>query len=306
MRTRLPAGRPSPRRGVMVLGMHRSGTSAVTAAVSRLGLVPPRRQDALRGPWNPKGHYESNLLDTLDDQLLEEMDRTWWYPPPSGAAYWETAGKIRTSPRRGRKVFEEAYPTGHWVWKDPRACLLVPFWRQALGDDVAAIVVVRHPLDVAASLTNRNETSTAFGLALWERYNRVLLGHLRDMAVWVTHFDELVADPRQWSEQAAAFLRGVGLPSAQQADSEQLASPVDPQLRHSVHSPADLAMARPATLDLYDVLAGTSGQWPGFQPPELGEEGPEVQAELDRLGPRTPPAWRPPPWVPEPAWSRES
>lgn len=281
-------------RGVLVLGMHRSGTSAVTRVVSELGLTPSRPAETVRGPWNPKGHFENQALMQLDDGLLGQMGCSWWHPPPAGDGYTTFAARIQTSPHQARRVFRGAYPRRDWVWKDPRACLLLPFWRRALADRVAGIVVLRNPLDVARSLERRNETTTAFGVALWERYNRLLVTHARGMPILVTRFDDLVADPVGWSTWVARFLGGLGL-RVEQPDGAGLGHAVDPELRHSTNSRADLQEMCPQLMDLYDALDALVGEWVTFDPPELGPEPPSVQTELDSLPADTPPAWRPPP-----------
>ena len=181
--------------GVLVLGMHRSGTSAATRLINMLGPATCRSEDMLRGAWNPTGHYESRTLVRFDNELLGQMGRTWWYPPPLGERYFELAAGITTSAAKARRVFRRVHPEPPWVWKDPRACLLVPFWRSALGDGVVAVVVVRNPLEVADSLKRRHDVPLRFGVALWERYNRLLLEHARGMTVLVSRYEDLVSDP---------------------------------------------------------------------------------------------------------------
>ena len=74
-----PASNPGPmaaRPGVLVLGMHRSGTSAVTQAVHHLGL--DAGPDQVGGDWsNPNGHWESQRLLAVNDALLARGGATW-------------------------------------------------------------------------------------------------------------------------------------------------------------------------------------------------------------------------------------
>src|SRR6202023_3289832 len=103
--------------GVLVLGMHRSGTSAATRLINMLGPATCRADDILRGAWNPSGHYESRTLVRLDNELLGQMGRTWWYPPPTGEEYLALAGRIKTSKAKARRVFRRVHPGRPWVWK---------------------------------------------------------------------------------------------------------------------------------------------------------------------------------------------
>ena len=66
------------------MGMHRSGTSAATRLVNMLGPATCAPGDMVRGPWNPSGHFESRTLMHLNNALLTQMGRSWWYPPPAG------------------------------------------------------------------------------------------------------------------------------------------------------------------------------------------------------------------------------
>ena len=61
-----------------------------------------------------------------------------------------------------------------WGWKDPRNSLTLPFWQELLPN-LKTLIIVRNPLEVAYSMRERNGTSYAFGLRLWEIYNRRLI-----------------------------------------------------------------------------------------------------------------------------------
>jgi hypothetical protein len=78
-------------------------------------------------------------------------------------------------------------------WKDPRASLVLPFWRE-LVDVTASIVVVRDPVEVAASLTVRNGFTPEHGAYLWLRY---VLGALDGPAVapLVVAYRDCLEDP---------------------------------------------------------------------------------------------------------------
>lgn len=295
---RLLPWQPKRSRGVLVLGMHRSGTSAATRMVNMLGPATCAADDMVRGPWNPSGHWESRTLMHLDDALLREMGRTWWYPPPSGEEYLKAAADITTTSAKAQSEFRRVHPKGPWVWKDPRACLLIPFWRAALGPDVVAIVVVRNPLEVAASLARRHDFSPPFGVALWERYNRLLLAHLAGMPVLVSRYSDLVADPARWQATARAFLSASGLALHRPRTAGVGASGfIDPELRHSTFTRADVGAEAPGALEILDGFDAVMGPVAHFVPPALGPEDPWVADQLALVGPGRTPAWRPPPWA---------
>jgi hypothetical protein len=280
--------------------MHRSGTSAATRLVNVLGPATCVPGDMVRGPWNPSGHFESRSLMHLNNALLTQMGRTWWYPPPVDG-YDEVAARITTTGAQARRVFQRVHRTVPWVWKDPRTAVLLPFWRRALGPRLVAVVVVRNPLEVAVSLERRHGLPVSFGVALWERYNRMVLTHSAGLPVLVTRYDDLVADAAAWTESARGFLEGLGMrlipPAA--AHDAMAQDFVDPGLRHSSYARADLAGPLAGPLAVYDALESVMGPNQSFRPPDLSPEPAAVAAELDTVGPGTKLPWHPPSWAPE-------
>jgi hypothetical protein len=277
--------------GVMILGMHRSGTSAVTRLVNLLGPSVCIDDDLLVGTrTNAKGHWESRSLFRLNDRLLAEMEGSWWHPPTEAAlAEWE-AGLGADTFAEARAVFDHAHPSEPWVWKDPRACLTLGFWRQVLDRPVSAIVVYRNPFDVARSLERRDWMETEFCLALWVRYTRLLLQQAGGLPVLVSNYDEVLEDPEAFSEQARAFLQGVGMTVEASVDPASVREFIDPDLRHSRQDLADLG----PTADLYRVMQELTGGHASFVPPRLGGEEPWVGEQLSSAGPAWRSTWKPP------------
>ncbi len=164
--------RPAPKLAVTVLGMHRGGTSAVARILSLLGADLPRdlldaSDDNPSGFWEPKPIMELNEACSLPREAHGTTSRrsppSWYGSPPEG--------EFR---ERAVQQLEEQYPDSKlFVLKDPRICRLVPFWVAAL-DEFGAVPVfvtpVRNPLEVAASLKERNGFSTPKGLLLWLRH----------------------------------------------------------------------------------------------------------------------------------------
>lgn len=142
--------------GVLILGMHRSGTSAVTRLVNLLGPSVCISDDLMMGVrTNAKGHWESRSLFRYNDTLLEEMGCSWWYPPtPEDLVRWQK-GLGESTYAEARSAFDRVHPVEPWVWKDPRTCVLLSFWRRVFDRVPAGIVVYRNPLDVARPRTTQ-------------------------------------------------------------------------------------------------------------------------------------------------------
>jgi hypothetical protein len=301
---RAALGRRGAVRGVVVLGMHRSGTSAATRLVNLLGPATCDVNDMVRGPWNPRGHWESRSLMHLNDRILREMGRAWWYPPPDGDQYFAVTAGVATTPAEARTVFRKVHRSVPWVWKDPRTTVLLPFWRQALGPRLAAVIVYRNPMDVATSLQRRHDLPVSFGVALWERYNRLLLAHAGGMPAFVTRYDDIVADPARWTREVRSFLSDLRTRVGPVPGAELLAGTVDPQLRHSAHHEANLTL-HPGARAVFETLEAHAGIHRSFVAPVLSAEDPAVERELAGVGPDNEPAWRPPPWHTRPAKGRD-
>lgn len=282
--------------GVFMLGMHRSGTSAATRVINLLGAATCDPEDMARGPWNPTGLWESRTLNRLDDSLLEQMGRSWFWPPPAGEAYDELSARITTTPAEARRVFDQVHPQRPWVWKDPRTCLLLPFWRAAIGGRQPVILVVRNPLEVADSLKRRHEVDIDYGLALWERYNRLALAHAAGLPTLVSRYEELVEDPASWSERARTFLEHAGLELDPRAGEGELADFVDEGRRHNVRSRSELEAAAPTAVGVLDALDGLLGAHERLEPPALDPEPAAVEESIARVASKGGLGWADPPW----------
>ncbi len=269
-------------RGVLVIGMHRSGTSVATQAIARLGLSTCIADDLL-GPTtgNPRGHWESRSLMDFNESLLTRLGGGWWCPPVDG-------GELRALDDRlddARRRFSAVHPADGWVWKDPRNSVLLPFWRRALGQSPAVVLMLRHPLDIARSLHQRDGLSPEWSLALWERYLRGALTGCHGLRVLVSSYDRLVANPRAWGSDVADLLDVAGLSDGRPVDTEAVADCVKAELRHSAHEcssgvEAELGEGRGQLLGTALRLRGLHGE---FAAPDLPEESEATRAFMRGL-----------------------
>ena len=159
-------------KAVLVLGMHRSGTSSVAGLLALAGL--PLGERLIAGnDFNPKGYFEHEVIWRLDHELLEALGSSWYDVRrlPERWPQSEAAAGIR---KKLAQVLDRDF-IGHAYWgiKDPRMCRLMPLWRDLLGTlevEPKVILVLRHPFAVAASLMRRDGLKADHALALWLRY----------------------------------------------------------------------------------------------------------------------------------------
>ena len=157
------------RRAILVLGMHRSGTSAVTGAL-RLCGVELGSELMQPGPDNPKGFWEHAGVVAIHDRLLAALGRAWNDPRPLPAGWLQSEAAKTAGKDLERLLRLEFSGSPLWAVKDPRMCRLLPLWWPILRRmkvEPAALFVLRHPREVADSLVARNNWPPGLSRLLW-------------------------------------------------------------------------------------------------------------------------------------------
>ncbi|MGC1817135.1 MAG: hypothetical protein WA900_05720, partial [Casimicrobiaceae bacterium] len=159
------------RVALVVLGVYRSGTSAIARALNLCGATLPERVIAPRLAINPKGFWEAEAVTDLDVRLLHQLGSDW---DTSDVPLPHEGPLVDEFLDRAREVLAREYGDAKLILiKDPRICMLVPLWHRALvasGYRPAYLVAVRHPLEVARSFEGQGDMPVAAGLALWHAY----------------------------------------------------------------------------------------------------------------------------------------
>jgi hypothetical protein len=253
--------------GVMVVGMHRSGTSAVTRVINLLGVPLGREDDIYTAEDNPSGHWESSALCDLNEMLLRLFGGYDMAMPPMPPSWLRSR---RADYLRGvmRAAFGNVYRGERWLWKDPRICLTLPLWRQVLSD-FCIVFVVREADPVTRSLHRREGFPIVYCYALWDDYNRRAVSASRGLPVVMVDFDSMLEDPLHQVKLLSDGLCSVGV---------QLNGQIDTAAA-SVHRPA-----RP-------------------DPPTGSARGQRLAAAL-KGGPRVSQVFQPPPLPAQPWWMR--
>jgi hypothetical protein len=149
-------GTPAPPDVVCVLGMHRSGTSAVARTLDILGVdFGPREQLFPARADNPGGFFEHKGLVEVNDEILRRFGGSW-HEPPILTPGWERSTLLSDLRNRAVSLIRDDFAgRPFWGWKDPRACLTLPFW-QPLLPPTRYVLCLRSPLAVARSLEVRD------------------------------------------------------------------------------------------------------------------------------------------------------
>jgi len=267
-------------RCIVVTGMHRSGATAIAGALCAAGawagpeaqLVPAVLDDS-------RDRYtRRDTTEALEAELVK-LGGSWSNPPLEQLQPW-TQEQLRPALRQVLSAATSDTPRGAVpLIKDPRLCLFAAELRTLLLDSWPVVVAVRHPLEVARSLHDRDGLSIQAGLALWEIYNQSICAGLAGRPVHVVRHDSLLDDadgvagrligqvltpdgdplPRSAQDRAAAHLsRELRHHRADVADEDRWLSVAALRLWHQLESASQAPEA--TTLPVVELSFGAAQQ----------------------------------------------
>ncbi len=158
--------------GIMVLGMHRSGTSVVTNLLAELGcdLGGPTIEGR---PDNPRGYFEHPDVTAIHEELLRATGRAWSDPWPIADDDLRGAAAGLARERLEEVLRRDLLPHPLWALKDPRLCRLTRLWEGVLDGlpcEVRVLHTIRSPFAVAGSLAARDGIPAWKSQLLWLRH----------------------------------------------------------------------------------------------------------------------------------------
>ncbi len=214
---------------IIVMGMHRSGTSIAARLLNMMGAYFSHENNAMPPTTaNPKGYWEREDIRQLNDQILSSLSMSW--DNISDLQPEHVALELHPQfTEEARRIVFNLDAHRPWMIKDPRLCLTLPLWKPLL--EVPVIVYVyRKPIQIAQSLHTREQFSTMVGIALWEKYTLYALHNLKDLPkVLIAHADLMtqpVATVKQFHQDLLNLeVQGLRLPSE-----KEICAFLDPQL----------------------------------------------------------------------------
>lgn len=231
-----PDSAPSERRAIFVLGMHRSGTSAVTRVLNLLGVELGGGLMAA-SPDNERGYWEHMEIVQEHDRLLTALGSSWDDLRPLPVNWTKTPAAVEAAQRLRTLVECDFAGKPLWGLKDPRLCRLLPLWLpllRAMRVTPHFVLVVRHPREVAASLAKRDHKNDAASALLWLRHTLEAERTTRGFPRTVIHYPDLVENPRTWSAEFWRVAAECGLywPHEPQVIDDKVVAFLSPALRH--------------------------------------------------------------------------
>jgi O-antigen biosynthesis protein len=223
-------------KALLVLGMHRSGTSALAGILNTLGIELGQNLMPA-SPDNPKGYFEHQDIVAVHDGLLSAIGSRWdsVRPMPSGWADSAAAETARTA--LGQILLRDFAGRTLWGLKDPRLCRLMPLWRplfQTLPIEPRYILMMRRPAEVAASLAARDRLSAARARMLWLRYVLEAEAATRGEKRTILHYHDLIENADAWPRIVNRMARELELewPISPSTAAPAISDLLTPQLWH--------------------------------------------------------------------------
>lgn len=239
------------RRALIVLGPHRSGTSALTRVLSLSGATLPSHllpaADGLPNDGNTQaGFWESKTLMLLHEEALASAGSRWDDPYDLPPTWFHSEVAEAFAHRLAEALTAEFGNAPIVVAKDPRISRVAPIWTAALeelGVEANWVIAVRNPLDVAASLNRRDGFPQPKGLLIWLTYFLAAERHTRHQRRMFVSFDDLLDD---WRGVISQIGRGFGLSFSRQShlSGAEIDGFLDLSLRHHATRTSEVAIRK--------------------------------------------------------------
>lgn len=217
-------------KAILVIGMHRSGTSALSGLLDEMGVFMGKSLFSAQKGVNEKGFFENSALVSLNEKLLDAT-RWSWDDPLAECIDAHGMRSLVNFEYEANDVLHRDYENREcWGMKDPRTTLLLPFWKKIVAAkpnlETSYILMVRSPFEVFGSLNKRDGFSLEKSLMLWMNYTLSGYFNTLDQKCQIVAYDRLLEEP---SKVAVEIASNAGL----QVDFDESAlSFVDKKLRN--------------------------------------------------------------------------
>ncbi len=197
---------------IIIVGMHRSGTSLLAHILTEMGLHIGNQLDM---------HNESVLFKYINNRLLVDVGASWFHPEPF-LTKLEREGFVVAQAERAFQLFEKDISQygqvklkGNWGWKDPRNILTLPIWMRVFPA-AKVINIERHGIDVSLSLQRREIKRIPYwllgltkekgmfpptlrtGYKLWHRYLQIAQSLHNHHPRWMSiRYEDLLLEPEK-------------------------------------------------------------------------------------------------------------
>ena len=275
---------------LIVLGMHRTGTSALTRGLQVLGVsLGDNLMPAFEGN-NNKGFWEDLEIVSLNDALLSELEMSW-HSLGALQQQHDWVSLLDHPLAAQAEAYLQAQTAQHPLFglKDPRMARLLPFWLEIFrrcSIEPIFLISSRDPLSVSRSLAKRDDFLPGKSHFLWLEHVIPALVNTAGYRRLVVDFDQLLDQPARELERIA-LLAGLQQPAKTELDTYQ-ESFLESGLRHYRHTPDDLkadSNLAPEITQTHELLQRLATDTANLEDPAIRGELEKTAAWLDGLGP---------------------
>lgn len=250
------------RQIIFVLGMGRSGTSAITRVLSLCGAHLP--QPLLpASESNLAGHWEPIDAININNAFLSRRGASWYDPTMrlQGEIAF-SAQETETYIEQIRDFIERCYVAPLLVVKEPRIAALADFWFEAsrrASVSAKVVIPIRHPDQVAASLAARDGVTAELANVLWLKYNFLAERSSRKLPRVFIDYMNLLSD---WRKEVGRISQRLAV-DLSEADEVAIDRFLDTDLHRqkSCGTPGDL-LGQTWTSDTYMALSAAARDEP--------------------------------------------
>lgn len=234
------------RQAILILGMHRSGTSALAGICHLLGATPPAGMMETAAD-NPLGYWESLSITSLNEAIFVSQGCHWFDALTFDSSRIEEADRRELPAHCATVVAQEYGDAALLVAKDPRFSLLLDLWLPcfaAMNIAVAPVLALRHPAESTSSLRRRDNTPLEIAAPMWLHYTLEAERLSRGRPRAVLSYDRLLQD---WRGSLTRIGAEAGIPWPTPLDDATAAIEafLQPHLRHHHAAANRIAVGRP-------------------------------------------------------------
>lgn len=273
---------------IVVLGMHRSGTSVIARGLQVLGvelgdrLMPPSEGN------NSKGFWEDVDINALNIEMLQFLKIDWHSLTPIQASDVNRVCQSGYLQRAQDLLEYKSTAVKRFAFKDPRVAKLLPFWNEVFAQSqisVDYVLVIRHPLSVCSSLAKRDGFDFEKSHLLW-------LEHVIGSLAGTEGKNRILVDYDLFMQTPAAELTRIAEELRLSVDSAELRrfqnEFLDPALQHTVYQLDDLtrdSTSPPLVQEVYSTLLEYAAGHFSLEDPALKNKITKWDTEFARLSP---------------------
>ena len=273
---------------VLVVGMHRSGTSAVTRGLQTMNVALGDRLWPPNEKVNAKGFWEDMDINALNVEMMKALDTDWHYLAPIDSRQIETLHTLGFLPRAMELLRAKVGDSPRFGFKDPRVAKLLPFWKEVVARcqyQAKYLLTTRHPSSVVQSIQNRDGFDAEKNYLLW-------LVHMLEMLNATAGCTRVLVDYDRLMEAPERELRRTGIKFGYDIDADSLkeyhSDFLDEELRHTTFLDTDLSAniaCAPLVREVYLALLDVATDKLSMDSAHFQSRLDQWQCEFSRLTP---------------------